>query len=166
CADSGGGTVYVPAGAYLCFSIHLRSNVDLYLAQGSMIVAAETSAEGATSGPTTGYDAPEPNTAWDAYQDFGHNHWHNSLMWGEDLHDLSITGPGLIYGKGLNKGEASGAEDPRAGNKSIALKNCRNVILRDFSILQGGWFGILATGVDNLTIPNLTIDTNRDGMDI
>ena len=40
------------------------------------------------------------------------------------------------------------------------------VTLRDFSILQGGWFGILATGVDNLTIDNLIIDTNRDGMDI
>ena len=51
-------------------------------------------------------------------------------------------------------------------NKSIALKSCFNVILRDFSILKGGWFGILATGVDNLTIDNLKIDTERDGMDI
>ena len=39
-------------------------------------------------------------------------------------------------------------------------------MLRDFSILHGGHFGILATGVDNLTIDNLKIDTNRDGMDI
>lgn len=31
---------------------------------------------------------------------------------------------------------------------------------------MGGHFGILATGVDNLTIDNLKIDTNRDGMDI
>jgi hypothetical protein len=52
------------------------------------------------------------------------------------------------------------------GNKAIALKNCRNVILRDFSILHGGHFGLLATGTDNLTIDNLIIDTNRDGMDI
>ena len=55
---------------------------------------------------------------------------------------------------------------PGVANKAIALKNCRNVILRDFSILHGGHFGILATGVDNLTIDNLKIDTNRDGMDI
>jgi len=40
------------------------------------------------------------------------------------------------------------------------------VLLRDFSILHGGHFGILATGVDNLIIDNLKIDTNRDGMDI
>jgi hypothetical protein len=52
------------------------------------------------------------------------------------------------------------------GNKAIALKNCRNVILRDITIQHGGWFGILATGVDNLTIDGLKIDTNRDGMDI
>ena len=52
------------------------------------------------------------------------------------------------------------------GNKAIALKNCHNVLLRDFSILHGGHFGILATGVDNLTIDNLKIDTNRDGMDV
>jgi polygalacturonase len=58
------------------------------------------------------------------------------------------------------------AEQPGVGNKAIALKNCRNVIFRDFSILKGGHFGLLLTGVDNLTIDNLTIDTDRDGMDI
>jgi hypothetical protein len=55
---------------------------------------------------------------------------------------------------------------PGAGTKTIALKNCRNVILRDFSVLQGGWFALLATGVDNLTIDNLKVDTNRDGFDL
>jgi polygalacturonase len=58
------------------------------------------------------------------------------------------------------------AEQAGVGNKAIALKNCRNVIFRDFSILKGGHFGLLLTGVDNLTIDNLKIDTDRDGMDI
>jgi polygalacturonase len=58
------------------------------------------------------------------------------------------------------------AEQPGVGNKAIALKNCRNVLFRDFSILKGGHFGLLLTGVDNLTIDNLTIDTDRDGIDI
>jgi polygalacturonase len=52
------------------------------------------------------------------------------------------------------------------GNKAISLKLCRNVIIRDVSILHGGHFAILATGVDNLTIDNLKIDTNRDGIDV
>jgi polygalacturonase len=58
------------------------------------------------------------------------------------------------------------AVEPGWGNKAIALKLCRNVTLRDFSILNGGHFALLATGVDNLTIDNVKVDTNRDGFDI
>src|SRR5579872_3175781 len=161
-AAAGGGTVHFPAGNYLCYSIHLKSRVVLFLDSGTTIVAGETG-DSALS-----YDPAESNKPWEDYQDFGHNHWHNSLIWGEGLDHVSIVGPGLIWGKGLSRGgdEHPRAEDPGVGNKSIGLKNCRNVLLRDFSILHGGHFGILATGVDNLTIDNLKIDTNRDGMDI
>src|SRR5204863_295380 len=50
-----------------------------------------------------GYDPPEPNE-WDPYEDFGHSHWHNSLIWGENLENISILGPGRIDGKGLTTG--------------------------------------------------------------
>src|SRR6185437_7824943 len=175
-ATAGGGLVLFPSGTYLCFSIHLRSSVHLRLLEGSTIEAAASPLPGQATGyEGGGYDAAEPNAHWEPYQDFGHNHWHNSLIWGEDIHDFSITGSGRIYGKGLSFGSgprARGdfpvytAEQPGVGNKTIALKNCRNVLLRDFSILKGGHFGLLLTGVDNLTIDNLTIDTDRDGMDI
>jgi polygalacturonase len=162
-AAAGGGTVRFPAGTYASFSIHLKSNVQLYIGAGATILSADTPATGGT-----GYDAAEPNTQWEAYQDYGHNHFHNSLIWGEGIENASIIGPGLVWGKALSKGYGPGpkAESAGVGNKSIALKLCRNITLRDFSILQGGHFGILATGVDNLTIDALRIDTNRDGMDI
>ncbi|MGB6430491.1 MAG: glycosyl hydrolase family 28-related protein [Candidatus Acidiferrales bacterium] len=156
---AGGGTVRFPAGTYASYSVRLKSNITLELAAGSTLLAAGTVTAGGSS-----YDAAEPNTQWEAYQDYGHNHFHNSLIWGEGLENVSIVGPGLIHGLGLSRGKD--AELPGVGNKSIALKLSRNVTLRDFSILQGGHFGILATGVDNLTIDNLRIDTNRDGMDI
>ena len=35
-------------------------------------------------------------------------------------------------------------------------------MLRDFAILHGGHFGVLATGVDNLTIDNLRIEWDLD----
>ena len=166
-AGGGGGTVYFRAGNYLCYSIHLKSKVAIYLDPGAAIVAADP-ASSATSDSSQRYDLAESNKPWEDYQDYGHNHWHNSLIWGEGLEGVSICGPGLIWGKGLSRGWGAGpkAEDLGVANKAIALKNCRNVLLRDFSILHGGHFGILATGVDNLTIDNLKIDTNRDGMDI
>src|SRR5262252_8306840 len=184
-AAAGGGTVYFPAGNYLSVSIHLRSNIALYLDHGATIVAANTSNDAK-------YDPPEPNE-WDKYQDFGHSHWHNSLIWGENLTNVSILGPGMIWGKGLVRAgtqsrtqqqndalNAARANEPKTpfgypnprdaveagwGNKSIALKNCRNVNIRDISILHGGHFAILATGVDNFTVDNVKIDTNRDGID-
>ena len=154
-AANGGGTVLVPAGNYLCGSIHLKSNINLLIDQGATIIAA-TIAEGGI------YDEPEVSEN-DKYQDFGHSHWHNSLIWGENLENVSITGTGIIHGKGLVGNSERGDKRP---NKSIALKRCKNVLLRDFTIYEGGWFGILATGVDNFTLDNLKIDTNRDGIDI
>jgi polygalacturonase len=262
-AKAGGGEVYFAPGAYLCYSIHLKSNVSLYLEQGAVLQAAGTISAGQ-------YDAPEPFPFADQYQDFGHTHWHNSLIWGENIKNVAILGPGMIDGKdALNRGwpqppatqpstqpsttqpttqpwqdttqpsddteepwevevspedirpgpvtqpsmEAKHApwrwattkisqdiptQDYQAmfaatqpatepttepttqpeypndkealpagiGNKAISLKNVHNVILRDFSIYEGGHFGILATAVDGLTIDNVKIDTNRDGMDI
>jgi polygalacturonase len=206
-AAAGGGIVELAAGEYLCHSIRLRSHVVIHLGPGATIVAADPSREGEPGG----YDPAEPNP-WAQYQDFGHSHWHNSLIWGEDLEDVSIRGPGRIYGRGLSRGNgrmslpvnvsapsppgaplpdvlaADGlfAVPPRpdlvpgpfgypsardtlpdgVANKAIALKRCRNVTLRDFSVLHGGHFAILATGVDNLTIDNLKVDTNRDGIDV
>ena len=165
-AAAGGGTVHVPAGTYACYSIHLLSNVALHLDSGATILAADAPTDGATA---SGYDAAEPNNGDNHFQDFGHSHWHNSLIWGENLHDIAIFGCGQIWGRGLSRGwdtETPRAESPGVGNKSIALKDCRNVLLRDFSVLKGGHFAILATGVDNLTIDNVLIDTDRDGMDL
>ena len=189
-AAAGGGTVSFPAGTYLSVSIHLQSNITLQLDQGATILAADP-----VPGKVT-YDLPEPND-WDMYQDFGHSHWQNSLIWGIGLENISIIGPGSIDGRGLTRrsprarrvnqpgdrpvtlGGQTGArpqsplgedDDPVVmnglGNKAISLKLCRNVLLRDFSILNGGHFALLATGVDNLTIDNLKVDTNRDGLDI
>lgn len=205
---AGGGTVRFPAGTYLSFSIHLKSHIALALDAGCTLVAASHETDGGA------YDPPEPNEWGDKqYQDFGHSHWHDALIWGENLEDVSITGAGRIFGKGLARAGGGGrggrgpqgpngtfgpgdpsatpaaapttqvatapataapaarggggfGGGPGSGNKSIALKNCRNVTLRDFSILQGGWFAVLATGVDNFTFDNLRVDTNRDGFDI
>jgi polygalacturonase len=156
---AGGGTVEFGPGSYLSGSIHLLSDVELHLGPGSTIVA---------SSDGRAYDTPEPNDWGDKlhYQDFGHSHFHDSLMWGENLTNLSITGTGRIYGKGLARGWNKEVTPQYVGNKAIALKNCRNVLLRDFSILHGGWFAILATGVDNLVMDAVKLDTQRDGVDI
>ena len=162
CANIGGGTVLVPAGTYLCGSIHLKSNINLFIDAGASILGAPTK--------TMAYDVAEefPQAK---YQDEGHTYFHNSLIWGENLKNISITGRGMINGGGIisrdnerlknEKGEAIPTAD-----KAIVLKLCSNILIRDVTIYHGGHFAILATGCDLMTIDNLTVDTNRDGFDI
>ena len=156
-AKNGGGTVHFPAGDYLSFTIHMQSNITIHLDQGAVLIG-DKEVDG------VGYDLPEDTTWYSKYQDFGHSYWKNSLIYGDSLHNIAITGNGMIWGKGLythDKPDVIGS-----GNKAIALKNCFNVSIRDISILHGGHFCILATGVDNLIIDNVRADADRDGFDI
>lgn len=175
-AEAGGGTVYFPAGTYLCGSIRLKSNIHLRIDAGAVVLAAPQNMDA--------YDFPETFEG-PAYQDGGHTYFRTSLIWGENLRNVSITGQGMIDGRGLTREDGNqdilsgfvlfGKEPPhetqpaaseRLGNKAIALKSCLNVLIRDITIVRGGHFAVLATGCSNVTIDNLTADTNRDGINI
>lgn len=186
-ADAGGGTVLLTQGRYLSFSIRLRSNVTLLIAKGAVIEAADPAYLGGS------YDPPEPRPEA-LYQDFGHSHWHNSLIWGEGLDNIAIVGPGRIEGPGLTRDgpgarwrrqtgerplsmaglsreEIAALEPGREamnglGNKAIALRECRNVEIRDLTIFKAGHFAVLASGCEQVLLDKLTIDTDRDGIDL
>jgi len=174
-AEAGGGTVLVPAGIYLSGSIHLQSNIHLLVDAGATILGAPQA--------MNAYDETEPYTLG-GYQDGGHCYFHNSLIWGENLTNVFITGNGMINGGGMVRSDkildqmcgflhdgipgpvATNMPPVRLGNKAICLKLCRNVVIRDVTIYHGGHFAILVTGCDNLTVDNVTMDTDRDGIDI
>jgi polygalacturonase len=170
---AGGGTVLVPSGTYLSGSIHLQSNIHLEIGAGAVILGAPQE--------MNAYDETEPY-ALGGYQDGGHCYFHNSLIWGENLTNVFITGHGMISGGGLVRSDkildemvgfnkfnppvTNAAPPVRLGNKAIALKLCKNVLIRDVTIYHGGHFAILVTGCDNMTVDNVTMDTDRDGIDI
>lgn len=160
---NGGGKIIVPAGIYLCGSIHLKSNIELHLLPGAVIKAAPASMKV--------YDESESFGGFPEYQDGGHTYFHNSLIWAEGQDNISITGRGMIDGEGLTKKDTENAGNVQGGSigtgdKAIALKLCTNVLIRDITIFRGGHFAIIITGCEKGTIDNVTIDTNRDGIDI
>src|ERR1035441_7065312 len=89
-AETGGGTVLVPAGTYLSGSIHLQSNIHLLIDAGATILGAPQD--------LNAYDETEPFT-FGGYQDGGHCFFHNSLIWGENLTNVFITGHGTKIGR-------------------------------------------------------------------
>ena len=106
-----------PAGVYACYSIRLKSGVGLHLENGAVILAAPRAAALRR--------APSRKTEWEPFQDYGHNHWRNSLIWGEGLHDISITGSGLIWGKGLSRGNPVLDDRQRRARPAWATRRSR-----------------------------------------
>ncbi|WP_333574319.1 rhamnogalacturonidase [Sphingomonas sp.] len=183
---AGGGIVLLPPGIYRSFSLQLPSRVTLAIETGATLLAA-------MPGPDGGYDLPEDRGP-QLYQDFGHSHWHNSLIWAEDAEDIAIVGQGRIDGQGLTRNgpgtpwSAQRGERPLSmatmapadvarleqdaaamrgqGNKAIALARCRRVTIADLTIFRAGHFAILASEVEDLRCTGLTIDSNRDGIDL
>ena len=112
CAQAGGGTVLIPAGTYLSGSIRLKSNIHLLIDAGAVILGAPQA--------MNAYDEAEP-FAGPAYQDGGHTYFHNSLIWGENLTNVFISGNGMINGGALSRGRCNrpsdGAKPLRPGTR-------------------------------------------------
>jgi Glycosyl hydrolases family 28/Carbohydrate binding module (family 35) len=149
----GGGTVVFPSGRYRSRSIHLKSNITLQLNAGATVIAA-----------SSGIDPAEPNP-FDDFQDFGHSHFHNALLWGENISNLSITGTGTFDGAALttDNNVPSGQ-----GDKILSLKRCTNLQIQDVTFRRGGHFAILVNGCDGVRLGNVKVfsSDDRDGINL
>ncbi|MDX8033059.1 glycosyl hydrolase family 28 protein [Lentzea sp. BCCO 10_0856] len=153
--SAGGGTVRFPSGTYRSpNSIHLKSNVTIQLDSGATIMGA--------SG--TGYDPPEDNP-WDDYQDYGHSHFHNAMIWGDRLTNIAFVGSGTIDGGGAL---ITGNPGRGQADKIISLTRCENLTVSGIKLRRGGHFAMLINGCKNVTSDRLTIDTasDRDGWNV
>jgi hypothetical protein len=147
CNAAGGGTVTLSAGTYATGSIHVMSNVRVSLGgatitTGGTIDSAESDSQIATQYPSC--------------QDDGHEHWHNALIWGENVSNVAFIGPGKIDGAGLDTN----------AQKLVAFKNSKVVLFDNLSMKNTGHFGFLMTNVQDLTLSNLTMTPTRDGVDL
>ena len=108
--SAGGGTVCFPAGNYPCYSIRLEEQCRALPRTGRhdprcrlptqrccpRLRADMMLPSRRPRGTPTGL-RPQPLA--------------QQPIWGEDLHDLSILGPGLIWGKGLTRGAGNSDKD-------------------------------------------------------
>lgn len=149
CSASGGGVVFFPPGKYLAASIHLKSNVELLLAPAATIIGAPD-----------GFDPPEPNP-YARYQDFGHSHFHDSLMWGEDVTNVAIIG-GRIDGGSI----VTGNPKPGGGDKLITIVSGNNLQFRNVAHDKGGHFVYLLNNCHDVTLDGVVIKQSRDAVDL
>jgi len=148
---AGCGTVYFPTGTYKSGSIVMKDNITLELSENATLLATNTA----------DYNSVDYNP-WDAYQDWGHSHWKSSLIWGIEVNNVAITGKGLIDGSAMTAGDPADGY----GDRVLSFKHCNGIIIEDINIYRGGHFCIITSGCNDITIDNVLMDTNRDGINI
>lgn len=146
CAKSGGGTVFLPAGTYLCGSIHLRSDVTLELDSGATIQASKDESD---------FD-PYEELGFENDADRETTYFHYSLLWGENVHNVAIVGRGTIDGNRSRRG----------GPKPIAFKRAQHIAVEDVTIVNAPNYCISLLGCDYVNIDGVTILNGYcDGID-
>lgn len=153
--NAGGGVVEFPSGTYRSAnSIHMKSNVTLQLNSGATILGS----------PNDTYDPPESNP-FDQYQDYGHSHFHNAMIWGNNLTNIAFVGSGTIDGGGHL---ITGNPDSGEADKIISLTRCNGLTVNGITLRRGGHFAMLINGCTNVTSDRLRIDTasDRDGWNV
>lgn len=151
-AALGGGTLLFSDGTYRVRTVHLRSNVWLYLDRGATILAIKgADAPEATwfsdrqyrSGlsPTDAGPYVNPEN-WLTKQDVGHHYFRNTMFFGERLDNVKIIGTGRISGDGhLVTGDRvmNNPPDNRA-DKMFTLKLCTNLEIGGLRREEDLWY--------------------------
>ena len=134
-AAAGGGKVTLEPGVYPSGTLYLRSNVELHVPAGAVIL---------------GHPKPEK------YDDFRHPGFDSiapedsrkCLIACADCENVAITGHGIINGQGPQfydtnvKSGAFFAKPPYPRPRMVQFYHCRNVFFEDITLLDSpGWTG-------------------------
>jgi len=167
CAEIGGGTVYFPAGQYLSGTVFLKNNVSLHLEPGAILEGSKNLS-----------DYPIVECGIRSYTD---NYTNKSLIYGEGLKNISITGQGTIDGNGsafkverMKNDESVRQKDGFAFYKSrpymIRIIDCENVSVKDINIINSPMWVQHYLACNNVVIDGITVESkvnfNNDGIDI
>ncbi len=160
--EAGGGKLIVPKGSFLTGSIELKSNINLYLEDGAVLLGSVD------------------------MNDYRKLTGHQSLILASNQNNISITGEGTIDGQGrrlvlnidslFHVGKMDMAEydqthpDESTRPTIIQVCNCKNVVIRQITVRNAACWVQQYTGCENLTIDRITVSSitfhNNDGMDI
>lgn len=150
--QSGGGTVYFPAGIYLSGTLILRDNITLHFEAGCTLL-----------GSTDQDDFPATPPRFRSYTE---RYVKQSLIFGEDLKNITLEGRGKIDGQGTKFNHLPFQKRPYL----IRLVNCTNVRVRDITLVNSPMWVQHYLACDDLVISGIRVNSfegvNNDGCDI
>ncbi len=183
CNAAGGGRVVVPAGRWTTGPVHLKSFVNLHLADSAVVEFTDNPAD----------YLPAVMTSWEGMECYNYS----PLVYAFDCDDIAITGRGMLapkmdlwriwfkrppmHMKALKKLYTLASTDVPVKERHMAegennlrphlihLNRCRNVMLKDFSIRQSPFWTIHVYMCDGGLARGLDVKAtghNNDGIDL
>jgi hypothetical protein len=150
-AGSAGGTVYFPAGTYLSGTLVLKSHVSLHLEGGAVLL-----------GSTNLADYPSMRPALRSYTD---TYVQQSLIYAENLENVSLQGRGTIDGRG-----GSFKRGYLVRPYLVRMVDCRDVQVADLTLKDSPMWVQHYLACENVSIRGLKVhsrvNSNNDGIDI
>lgn len=155
CTNSGGGTVWVPAGNYIIGTIKLKSNVTLSLDYGASLLGSLNIEDYDT-------DITQPRE--------GNV---ECLIFAENATNITIEGLGVIDGRGTDtafpRGPASGKRLPRP--RLMRMENCNQLKFSGVTFKRPAFWGLHLIDCTNIHFDGVTIrfrnnNFNNDGLDL
>ena len=158
-SSHGGGVLEISVGRYLTGSIFMKSNVELRLLEGAVLV-----------GSTNPYD-------YDMVEGY------YGLLLAKGQKNISVKGKGVIDGRGfdcalnfLNQVHLGFLEDTTKNDrvtkrpKLIYFRECENVEIEGVNLRNAAEWTLVTDQCENLTISGILMDSknywNNDGLDI
>jgi polygalacturonase len=148
----GGGTLLFSVGIYNVRTVHLKSNVHLYVEKGATIQAIKGGDAPETAwfsdkqyrsglSPTDRGPYMNPEN-WMTKQDVGHTYFRNAMFFGERLDNIRIIGNGYITGNGnLVTGDRVMNNEPgNRSDKMFSLKLCTNIEIGGITRTEDLWY--------------------------
>lgn len=158
-----GGTVYIHKGSFLTGQISLGDNMTLFIDSTATLLGIQSDDEKAY--PHQLIETTLPNRMLDDCQ--------RRLIFGNKVHNVTITGNGTINGQGsyapwMNVKEL-GTEKDRPS--ILAFVGSTNITVSGLTLLSPACWTQVYIECDSLTISNISVNTgnltpNRDGIDI
>ena len=155
CAAAGGGRVTLAGGKFLSGTIYLRSQVTLHVEAGATLLGSTNVAH---------YPCNMP-----AIRSYTDTYVKQSLIAGENLENVGITGRGVIDGQG-GCFKVMSRERPYENRPYlIRLVNCRDVLVEGVRLRRSAMWMQHYLGCERVTLRNVHVwnfgNANNDGLD-
>jgi len=156
---AGGGKLVVPRGAFRTAPFKLCSNLDLHLEAGAVIQAPDTFEALGLTHPSKFKSQAEANVAYRVPV---------PLISGSKLHDVAITGSGMIDGSGQHWWDwseraarnAAGTEPGRVVLRRpnlIVISGCERLRVADITLTNSSMFHLVPRNITDLTIERVKV---------